>query len=131
MTTPRTFALAAVIGAAMATSLHAHHSYAEYEKRIVTIQGTIEQIQFANPHTILTMRTTDAGVYTGTWRTARQLERDGVTGEHLKPGDVVAVSGHPSRVRPDLSKITEVRRVRDGWAWRMNNDGQISVVAAR
>jgi hypothetical protein len=115
---------------ATAGPLDAHHSYADYEDRVVTIGGTLEQVAFANPHTVLTIRTQDAGVYTATWRTARQLERDGVTREHLKVGDVVTITGNPSRVRPDLSKLTEVRRIQDGWAWRMD-DGRISVTASR
>ena len=120
-----------VLGISVVDQAYGHHSYADYDDRTVTIEGTLEEVAFGNPHTVLTIRTPDAGVYTATWRTARQLLRDGVTGEHLKSGDVVAVSGNPSRVRADVSKITEVRRLRDGWAWRVHEDGQITVPAAR
>jgi hypothetical protein len=121
----------AVLVTAATSAPYAHHSYSEYDDRLVTIAGTLEQIDFGNPHTILTIRTREAGVYTATWRTARQLLREGVASDQLKVGETVSVTGNPSRVRLDLSKITEVRRVRDGWAWRMSPSGQIGVVAAR
>ena len=130
MTKQTMLAVGLVVALGTGGSLNAHHSYADYEDRIVTVGGILEQVEFGNPHTVLTIRTKDAGVYTATWRTARQLERDGVTREHLKVGDVVTISGNPSRVRRDLSKLTEVRRIQDGWAWRMD-EGRISVTASR
>jgi hypothetical protein len=119
---------AVLVGVAFAASPStAHHFAADYEDRTVTIEGTIEGVTFTNPHVVLAIRTKDAGVYTATWRAPSLLTRNGVQPNHLKVGDEVAVSGRPSRIAADLSGITEVRRLADGWAWRVDAYGRISV----
>ena len=42
----------------------AHHSYEEFLDETVSVEGTLEKVFFANPHTILTFRTDDSAVYT-------------------------------------------------------------------
>ena len=123
--------VAAVLGLFGAHVVQAHHSYADFDvERTVTVQGTIEDILFANPHVVLKVRTRDAGLYTATWNAAGQLSRQGVSATHLKKGDAVVVVGNPSTKRAEVAKIREVRRPSDGWAWRME-DGRVSVTASR
>ena len=113
------------------TTLRAHHSYAEFDvDRTVTIQGTIEDILFANPHVVLKVRTKDSGLYTATWSAARQLTRQGVTATQLRKGDTITIVGNPSTRGPEVSKIREVSRPSDGWAWR-NTAGQTGITASR
>jgi hypothetical protein len=97
----------------------AHHSYADFDQdRSVSIEGTIDKVLFANPHVVLTVRMNDSTVYTMTWASATQLNRQGVGRADLKVGDKVIVSGSPSRKSPELSRISEVSRSTDGWRWR-------------
>jgi hypothetical protein len=109
----------------------AHHSYAGFDQdRTVSVGGTIEKIVFGNPHVVLTLRTKDSTVYTVTWMSGRQLNNQGVATDELRVGDVVVVSGSPSRESAELSKISEVRRLSDGWTWRMDN-GRVNVISAK
>lgn len=97
----------------------AHHSYADFEQdRTVSVEGTIENVLFANPHVVLIVKMDDSMLYTITWASATQLTRQGVARGALKAGDRVIVSGSPSRKAPELSKIRDVRRTSDGWRWR-------------
>jgi hypothetical protein len=124
-------ALAAVVILLTGSVAVAHHSYADFDQdRTVSIEGTVEKVLFSNPHVVLTVRTRDAAAYTVTWNAANQLNRQGVPASQLKVGDTVVVSGSPSKVAAELSRISEVRRPSDGWAWRMQ-DGRVSVTAAR
>lgn len=99
----------------------AHHSYADFHDHVVSIEGTLEKVVFANPHTILTVRAKDA-VYTGNWRAAFQLNTMGVKPTDLKAGDAIVISGTPSRdaAAHQLARLSEVRRPSDGWSWRMD-----------
>lgn len=98
----------------------AHHSYADFHDHVVSVEGTLEKVLFANPHTILTMRTKDATLYTGNWRAAFQLHTMGVNATDLKVGDVIVMSGTPSHdpAAHQLARLSEVRRTSDGWMWR-------------
>jgi tRNA(Ile2) C34 agmatinyltransferase TiaS len=112
-------------------AVRAHHSYADFDQdRTVSVGGIIEKISFANPHTVLTLRTKDSTAYTITWAAGRQLSRQGVEANDLKVGDEVIVSGSPNRKAPELSKIREVKRTSDGWTWR-SDGGRVSVIVAR
>ncbi len=100
----------------------AHHSYAEFLlDQTASVEGRLEKLTFGNPHAILTLRTKDSAVYTAEWHSAFQLERMGVAPTALKVGDVIIVSGNPSRdaAAYRLAKLTEVRRPLDGWSWRL------------
>ncbi len=109
----------------------AHHSYADFEDRSVSVEGTIQHVLFANPHVVLMVKKDDATVYTMTWASATQLSRQGVGKEELKVGDRVVVSGSPSRKAPELSKIRDVRRTGDGWRWHNDGTSRPGVVSSR
>jgi hypothetical protein len=55
-----------------ATGVSAHHSYAEFQDELTSIEGTLEKVEFGNPHTVLTVRPKD-GPYTVIWFAASQL----------------------------------------------------------
>jgi hypothetical protein len=92
----------------------------DFPRREIRMRNTILALAFANPHTILTVRTKDATVDTGNWRAAFQLHTMGVKPTDLKVGDVIVMSGTPSRdaAAHQLARLSEVRRMRDGWSWR-------------
>ena len=105
----------------------AHHSYADFLDSTVTIQGSLDRVEFKNPHTILTIRAAD-GIYTAIWNAAFQLQSMGVRPTDLKVGDVVVLTGYPSRDSEahEMAKLRKVRRPSDGWTWQMIN-GQATV----
>jgi uncharacterized protein DUF6152 len=94
----RTVLIAVGIVFVAGSLVRAHHSYAAFDQdQTVSVEGTLERLLYINPHTILTLRTKDSTVYTAEWNAAFQLERMGVDSEALKVGDVIIVTGSPSR----------------------------------
>jgi len=113
-----------VIVGTVATS--AHHSYAGFSDNVVSIEGTLEKVLFANPHVMLTIRTKDSSVYTALWEAAFTLENRGMKPNDLGSGDAIVVSGTPAldpAVR-EIARLAEVRRVSDGWRWLRNDNGR-------
>ena len=113
----------AVIGATiiLGGSALAHHSYGSFFlDQSASVEGSIQQLRFANPHVVLTIRTSDETEYTATWAAADRMERDGVTRTTLKIGDRVIVTGAPPRdpASHELMPLWEIRRPRDGWVWK-------------
>jgi hypothetical protein len=104
---------------------HAHHSYAEFDDRVVSLDGTVEKIDFINPHTLIALRAKDK-VHTIIWNAAFQLDRMGVDARALKVGDRLIVTGTPARdpASRQLSRLSEVRRPKDGWRWSSNDQGR-------
>jgi uncharacterized protein DUF6152 len=118
-----TRSVCAAIGVVMlfATSMSAHHSYADFfTDRTVAIEGDVEAFIYANPHVVLKVRDRESHVYLAVWQAAYQLARVGVTGMTIKVGDHVVVSGSPARDPGSyaLSLLREIRRPLDGWEWR-------------
>lgn len=113
------------VGSGVAT---AHHSYAEFQDQPATIQGTLVQIEFKNPHTLLKVRGMDGNEYMAIWNAAFQLRTQGVHDTDLKAGDVVSLTGFPSRDAAvhQMAKLRTVRRTSDGWTWQVTN-GRASV----
>ena len=110
------FLAAAVLAGAPAA---AHHSYAEYHNDlVVTIDGTLESLEWINPHSLLKIRTADAS-YTIEWRAATQMPRVGIGRDFLKHGDRLIVTGNPHRelARNGVVNLKTIRRPSDGWAW--------------
>src|SRR6188508_676411 len=84
----------------------AHHSAAAFDtQKEVTVNGTIKSYRFANPHVqlIVTVKkddgsSVDMDVEAGA---ASVLNGLGFTKDSLKVGDVVTITGNPSRKTPD------------------------------
>ena len=111
---------------------NAHHSYTNFYDHHQSMVGTIQTMAFANPHTVLTIKAENGDVYTAHWRAALQLQRMGVKPTELKVGDRVLVSGTPSRdpASHELARLNEVRRLADGWTWRLDSEGRVSLTAS-
>jgi len=102
----------------------AHHSQAaQYDtNKKVTLEGTMVQFQFRNPHSFLQVEAPDE---TGQvvrwsieWGGSGQLTGQGVTRTTLKYGDVVSITANPSRTPNDhkLHMLT-LHRKSDGFGW--------------
>ena len=104
--------------------VYAHHSFAAtyYVDREVTVEGTLTQFMYRNPHSFVKVQAPDEKGQMQTWSIewggGAQLTHDHVTRDTLKPGDHVIVTGNPGR-DPSEHRIRMHKMVRpsDGWKW--------------
>lgn len=102
----------------------AHHSFpATYlGGKTVTIQGTVVQFLFRNPHSFVHVMVPDKdgnGVtWAVEWGASGALSADNVKTTTLKPGDKVIVTGHPARDESSHRlHLLSIERPSDGWKW--------------
>jgi Family of unknown function (DUF6152) len=104
-------------------SARAHHSHADFLlDQTVTVEGTLEELRYANPHVVLNIRTTEGVVYSAEWQAASWLQYHAhVMLTTLRVGDHVIVRGAPARdpASRALVRLKEVRRPRDGWTYQV------------
>jgi hypothetical protein len=107
-----------------AVSARAHHSFAAtyFEDKTQTIEGTIVQFMFRNPHSFVHVEAPDDNGqmqrWAVEWAATAQLKEAGVSYESLKPGDHVIVTGNPGRNPADHRvRMQSVERPKDGWKW--------------
>ena len=103
---------------------YAHHSFnAVYDvSREVTIEGKLVQFLFRNPHSWVHVEVAgpngEIQRWAIEWGGSGQLAGQGVTRTTLKVGDVVVISGDPSRTTGDYKlKMNSLRRTSDGFGW--------------
>jgi hypothetical protein len=98
----------------------AHHSLAGmYDQgRRVSLDGSVAEFHYVNPHPFVLLDVTDARGLTQRWRlemdNRRELADIGVTSNTLKPGDRVLVSGSPGRGDPRILYVWKLERPADG-----------------
>ena len=87
-------------------------------QHIVSIEGSIEEIKYVNPHTIMKVKTEDGQIFTAEWQAVAQLQRGNALYQ-LKAGDRIVMTGAPARDESAhlVSLLSEVRRPADGWVW--------------
>jgi Family of unknown function (DUF6152) len=78
----------------------AHHGAAEYDNtRSVSIQGTVTEVKYLNPHVLILFAVKDDKGQSVEWTAESQspnlLSRRGWSRSTLKPGDQITVTGHP------------------------------------
>ena len=101
---------------------HAHHSiWSVYDSnRQVTIEGIVTQFQFVNPHPFLTIEVKQ-GSGSGQWvlemDNRYELAQIGMTGQTLKQGDRVVVTGMPAHERQQSLYIRRLDRPADGFRY--------------
>jgi len=86
----------------MAIPVFAHHGASEYDMtKILTLHGTVTELQYVNPHTMLSFTVKDdAGKITewqGELPSPNLLSRRGWSRSIVKPGDQITVIGAPSK----------------------------------
>ncbi len=110
---------------AMVTSpVQAHHSFPStyLVDQKITIQGTVIQFLFRNPHSFIHVMAPDKdGVmqrWAVEWGAGNALARDNVTSETLRPGDKVVITGSPGRdATVHRMRAGEIERPSDHWKW--------------
>jgi hypothetical protein len=78
----------------------AHHSFAMFDSdKTVTIQGTVKEFQWTNPHCWVQLDVMNAAGGSDEWSieggSPNSLGRQGWKAASLKPGDSVAITIHP------------------------------------
>jgi hypothetical protein len=86
----------------ISTPLLAHHGASEYDMtKLVSLQATVTDFQFANPHTLINFTVKGDGDKTIEWQgelpSPNLLVRRGWNGNVLKPGDKVTIIGNPAK----------------------------------
>ncbi|HEU4618450.1 MAG TPA: DUF6152 family protein [Gammaproteobacteria bacterium] len=117
------FALSVFVLAGLAPAAYAHHSISGvYDSaRQVTVEGTVREFRFVNPHPVLVV---DAAAEAGraeTW----QLEMDnrnelvevGMSAETFKAGDRVVASGSAARREARRLYLLRLDRPADGFRY--------------
>lgn len=79
-----------------------HHSVAMFDHdRKITLQGTVKEFQYTNPHSWLQILVTDDGGRTVQWDLEAEgpstLLRKGIKASTFSPGDKVTVVAHPMK----------------------------------
>jgi hypothetical protein len=103
---------------------YAHHSFAAtyFVDQEITVEGTLTQFMYRNPHSFVKVDAKDDKGEMQTWSVewggGAQLTQEHVTRDTLKPGDHVIVSGNPGR-EPSEHRIRlhKIVRPSDGWKW--------------
>jgi hypothetical protein len=97
----RRIAMACAIATALAApAAQAHHSYAMFDRaKTVTLNGTIRQFQWTNPHSWIQLTTPNDAGGTDEWSIEMgspfELLRVGWTAATVKAGDKVSIQVHP------------------------------------
>jgi len=112
----------ALVAAALAAgAAEAHHSIsAVYDgARQVTVEGVVTSFEFVNPHPFLVIAV--GADDPESWRLEMdnrfELAAIGVTGDTLKAGDVVIVTGSAGRTAPRSLYIRRLDRPADGFRY--------------
>ncbi len=109
---------------------YAHHSFpATYiVNRTITIEGTVAQFLFRNPHSFLQVDAPDASGkvqrWSLEWGGAGQLTTQGVLKDTLKVGDVLVITANPPRSTEGSTRalLKTAKRGADGWTWGFEAD---------
>lgn len=100
-------------------SIEAHHNSAALYRfdELITIEGVVTEFRFLNPHARVYLHATDENGDTSDWQAEganiSALRHQGWTGNEIRPGDRVSITGAPAR---DDSPRMEWREIvlRDG-----------------
>jgi Family of unknown function (DUF6152) len=117
-------ALLAPAAILLGAPVHAHHSFAAtyFVDQEITIDGTLTQFMFRNPHSFVKVSAKDdkgqPQLWAVEWGGGAQLTQEHVTRETLKDGDHVIVTGNPGRDPTEHRiRLHKIVRTSDGWTW--------------
>ena len=99
----RTMCLASIAVATVAVPAYAHHSFAMFDAtKNVTLQGTVKEFEWTNPHSWLRVMVNDDKtgkpvMWALELSSPARLTTMGMHSNSVKTGDVVTVTFHPMR----------------------------------
>jgi hypothetical protein len=95
--------LTAIVVAAFTAPAFAHHSFAMFDaQKTVTLQGTVKEFEWVNPHSWLRVMVDDEktgkpALWAVELSSPGRLVTMGMRADSVKPGDVVSVTIHPMK----------------------------------
>jgi len=114
----------AALLAGSAVSMLAHHSVAAtyLVGKSVTIDGTLREFLWRNPHSFMRVEVADDKGEKHIWviegAAPQQLTESGLSQSTLRPGDRVIVTGIPGRIAEDRKMLLHtIERPADGFKW--------------
>jgi hypothetical protein len=115
-------AIVLTLGGSRASAHHAA-SATYLHGKTVTVEGTLKEFVWRNPHSFMKVEAPDDKGETQLWliegAAPTQLAEGGVTRNSLRPGDHVIVTGQPGRVADDHRMLLEkIERPSDGFKWQ-------------
>lgn len=92
----------AACGTAVSIPVEAHHAVGSvYESNDVTIKGVVTNLEWVNPHSILSVDVKNANGGVDQWFAEilppAEMARAGWTKDSIKPGDEVTLTGRPGK----------------------------------
>ncbi|MEO6389158.1 MAG: DUF6152 family protein [Croceibacterium sp.] len=98
----KAFMIGAMAAALVAAPAAAHHSFAMFDQhKIVTLEGTVTEFQWTNPHAFIELDAANPGGGTRHWsielNSPNNLKRQGWSRGALKAGDRVTLRMNPLR----------------------------------
>jgi len=99
----RAVSLTAIAVAAMSAPAVAHHSFAMFDaEKTVTMQGTVKEFEWVNPHSWLRIMVNDERIgkpvlWAIELSSPGRLVTMGMRADSVKPGDAVSVTIHPMK----------------------------------
>ena len=90
----------------------AHHSAAEYGDKLTTMNGTVVEYRWRNPHVTVLWEARDASGKVVRWRgelaSVSSVMGHGLTKNSLKPGDEIRITVFPSKLGTPESVIVNI-----------------------
>src|SRR4051812_9762516 len=111
-----TIAILAIVAASLLPVIaSAHHSNAEYTSTLTTMEGTVVEYRWRNPHVTVVWDSKDASGKVTRWRgelaSITTVMGAGLTKDSLKPGDQVKMSIYASKLGTPESVIQYIERL--------------------
>jgi hypothetical protein len=115
---PRNVIMGAIFALGVALPASAHHTHAMYEPNaLVTLEGTVKEAQWINPHSWLYILVTNDSGETEEWalegRAPFRLAEQGWDLDAIRPGEEVTVTVKPLR-RGARGGLLGIVRMSDG-----------------
>ena len=109
----RVVGVAGVLLAGEAAAAHHSASVAYDVDKVITVQGVVTEVKWENPHSWVYLDVKDASGKVVKWSfegaTPNLMHRRGITPAILKPGLVLTIKAHPSRVASrHAGEMTEI-----------------------
>ena len=109
----------------------AHHGQAAYGNETVTLNATVTEFRFVNPHARVSFDvTTDSGEiqhWSGALTAPNKLARAGWTKSTLEPGDEIEITGRRGRNNAHAMHIGQIIMAEDGHVLQLREelDGRV------
>lgn len=119
----RTMVASVLVASTVVAGASAHHSiFAVYDSRQrVTINATIAEFHFVNPHPYLVASASEGADASSQWHleldNRGELAAVGVTAQTFRPGDRVLVTGSRSRTERHSVYVRKLVRPEDGFEY--------------